>query len=135
MSFFVGRTVSVGEVKIVFEKAYGTHSNGLGRVEPDGSLLLLQQVFDDGKPPHQRSWHIRQTGSGRYAGTMSEAIGPVTIDKVGDRYRFRFAMDGHLNVEQVMTPLPGGRVASSSAKIRKYGFVVATTDGFVRKLA
>jgi hypothetical protein len=134
IGFFVGRTEGVGWVTVMFHKAYGTHSTGVGRIEPDGSLLLVQQVFDDGKPPHERRWRVRRVAPGRYTGTMSEAAGPVTIDKVGDGYRFRFAMNGRLNVEQMMTPLPGGRAASNSAKVRKFGIVVATTDGMVRRV-
>lgn len=134
MRFFVGRTESSGRVKVLFHKEYGTHSTGLGRIEPDGSLYLVQQVFDDGKPPHERRWHVRQVGPGRYAGTMTEASGPVSIDRVGNRFRFSFAMDGRLNVEQVLTPLPGGRAATNDAKVRRFGMVVATTEGIVRKL-
>ena len=135
MRFFVGRTETVGQVKVLFHKAYATRSTGQGRIEPDGSLFLIQQVFDAGKPAHERRWHMRQTGPDRYTGTMTEAVGPVTIDRVGDRYRFRFRMDGRLSVEQLLIPLAGGRAASSSVKVRKFGMVVATTDGIVRKIA
>ena len=135
LRFFVGRTESVGRVKIMFQKDFATRSVGLGRIEPDGSLLLVQQVFDEGKAPQERRWHIRQVAPGRYTGTMTEASGPVVIDKVGDRYRFRFAMHGRLAVEQLMAPMPGGRVASSTAKIRKLGLVVATTSGIIRRVA
>ena len=135
LRFFVGRTESVGRVKVMFHKDYGTHSSGQGRIEPDGSLVLVQQVFDDGKPPHERRWRVRQVGPGHYAGTMTEAVGQVTIDRLGERYRFRFRMHGRLSVEQLLTPLPGGRSASNVAKIRKFGMVVATTNGIVRKVA
>jgi hypothetical protein len=135
MRFFVGRTETVGQVKIMFHKGYATHSTGQGRIQPDGSLLLVQQVFDAGKPPHERRWHVRQTGPGRYAGTMTDAVGPVTIERIGNRYRFRFQMDGRLSVEQLLIPLAGGRAASSSVRIRKFGMVVATTDGFIRQIA
>ncbi len=94
MRFFVGRTESVGRVKVMFHQAYGTRSTGQGRIEPDGSLYLVQQVFDDGKPPHERRWRVRQVGPGRYTGTMTEASGPVTIDRLGDRFRFSFRMNG-----------------------------------------
>jgi hypothetical protein len=134
LRFFVGRTESVGRVKVMFHQAYGTHSTGLGEIEPDGSLSLVQQVFDDGKPAHERRWNVREVRPGRYTGTMSEAQGPVTIDRIGDRYRFSFRMNGRLNVEQVLTPLPGGRSAANNAKVRRFGIVVATTDGVVRKL-
>lgn len=135
LRFFVGRTESVGHVKIIFHDGYATHGTGEGRIEPDGSLSLVQQVFDDGKPPRERRWRMHQVGPGHYTGAMSEAVGPVTIDQIGDSYRFRFAMAGRLNVEETMIALPGGRAARSSARIRKLGFVVATTDGIVRKVA
>ncbi|MEO8455062.1 MAG: DUF3833 family protein [Sphingomicrobium sp.] len=134
LRFFVGRTEGSGRVNVIFHKGYGTHSIGIGRIESDGSLLLVQQIFDDGKPPYQRRWRVRQAGPGHYIGAMSEAVGPVTIDKVGERYRFRFGMDGHLRVEQWLTPLAGGRLARSSASIRKFGMTVATTEGSLRRV-
>jgi hypothetical protein len=135
LRFFEGHTEMQGRVKVMLHKAYATRSVGEGRIEPDGSLTLVQRVFDDGKPPHDRRWRVREVGPGHYSGTMSEAVGPVTIDRVGKRYRFRFRMNGRLNVEQMMTPLPGGKAASNSTKVRKFGLVVATTEGIVRKVA
>lgn len=134
LRFFVGRTEGFGRVNVMFHKGYGTHSTGIGRIEPDGSLLLVQQIFDEGKPPHERRWRVRPAGPGRYIGGMSDAAGPVTIDKVGERYRFRFGMDGHLSVEQWLTPLAGERLANSSASIRKFGMTVATTEGTLRRM-
>ena len=134
LRFFVGRTETTGRVKVMFHKSYATHSTGVGRIDRDGTLVLLQKVFDEGKPPQDRSWRVRQVGPGRYTGSMSEAVGPVTIDRVGNSYRFRFAMKGRLAVEQVIAPLAGGRSVKSSAKIRRYGMVVATTDGVIRKI-
>lgn len=134
LQFFVGRTESIGRVKVMFHQGYATHSDGEGRIEPDGSLFLVQQVFDDGKPPHERRWRVHEVRPGSYTGTMTEAEGPVTIDRIGDRYRFSFRMNGRLNVEQVLTPLPGGRSATNDAKVRRFGLVVATTTGIVRKL-
>jgi hypothetical protein len=65
---------------------------------------------------------------------MSEAVGPVLIDKVGGAYRFRFNLKDNLRGEQMLTPLPGGREAQSNLKVKKMGITVATTDGIVRKL-
>jgi hypothetical protein len=135
MRFFAGRTVSVGRVKVMFHKEFGTHSTGEGRIAPDGSLILVQQVFDDGKPPHERRWRVRQVGPGHYIAEMSEAAGPVTIDKAGDCYRFRFTMKGGLRAEEVMTPMPGGLAASNLLQVRKFGMVVATSKGTIRKIA
>jgi hypothetical protein len=132
--FFQGHTESVGTVKVIFHKAYHTRSFGEGRIEPDGSLLLVQRVQDDGKPATQRWWRVRETAPDRFTATMSEAVGPVTIDKVGGRYRFRFRLKGNLSGEQTLTPLPGGRAALSNVRVKSMGVTVATTDGIVRKI-
>jgi hypothetical protein len=134
LRFFAGRTETRGTVKVVFHKPYRSRSLGVGRIEPDGSLTLVQRVEDDGKPPHERRWRVREAGAGHWTATMSEAAGPVTIDQVGERFRFRFAMTGHLNVEQWLTPLAGAASALTVTKVRKFGMTVATTEGIVRKL-
>jgi len=134
LRFFEGRTETSGTVKTVMKKAYRTHSVGRGRIEPDGSLLLVQRVEDEGKPPRERRWRMRQIATGRYSGTMTEATGPVTIDEVGGRYRFRFKMKGNLSVEQWLAPLAGGKSARNSMTVRKLGMTVATGDGLIRKI-
>lgn len=135
LRFFEGRTESAGTIKLFMKKAYGSHSFGRGVIEPDGSLLLVQRVEDEGKPPRMRSWQIREVGPGRYAGTMSEAIGPVVIDDVDGKYRFRFKMKGNFAVEQWLVPLPGGMSVRNSMKVRKFGMTVGTSDGTIRKIA
>ena len=134
LRFFAGRTETQGTVKILFNKPYHSRSLGQGRIETDGSLTLIQRVEDEGKPPRERRWRVRGVGPGHWAATMSEAIGPVAIDQVGDRFRFRFTLKGHLKAEQWLTPLPGAKAARTLTKIRKYGMTVATTEGTVRKL-
>lgn len=134
-TFFEGVTESVSTVKVVMHKPTWTRSVGRGEVRPDGSLSLVQRVEDQGKPPYVRRWVIKQVGPGRFVGTMSQASGPVTIDEVGDRFRFRLRMPGGLSVEQWLTPLPGGRSAASSMTVRKLGISVATAQGTVRKIS
>ena len=135
LRFFAGRTESDGTVKVIFKKPYRSRCLGQGRIESDGSLTLVQRVEDEGKPPHERRWRVRQLAPGRFTGTMSEATGPVDIEQVGDRYLFRFTMKGSLAVEQWLTPLPGAMSAHTDTRIRKYGMTVATTIGTVRKLS
>lgn len=135
LRFFAGRTETQGMVKVLFKKPYRSRSVGVGRIEADGSLSLVQRVQDDGKAPHERRWRVREVDPGHYTGTMSEAIGPVDIQKVGDRYRFRFKLKGNLNAEQWLTPMPGSTGAYTITKIRRFGMTVATTEGTVRKLS
>jgi hypothetical protein len=135
LRFWEGRTESVSTVKIVMKKPFRSHAVGRGRIKADGSLDLMQRVEEDGQPAKNRHWQIRQVGPGRYSGTMSEAKGPVTIDEVGGRFRFRFKMPGGVAVEQMLTPLPGGRSASSRVTIKKLGVTVGRSEGTVRKIS
>ncbi|HEU0311121.1 MAG TPA: hypothetical protein VFR36_07890 [Sphingomicrobium sp.] len=134
LRFFEGRTESIATIKLIMKKPYQSRSIGRGDIQPDGSLLLVQRVEDEGKPPHDRRWHIREIEPGRFTGTMSEAKGPVTIDEVGGRYRFRFKMKGNVSVEQWVTPMPGGRAATTTVTIRKMGITVGQSEGTIRKL-
>lgn len=134
MRFFEGRTEGLSTIKLVMKRPYKSRSIGRGEIKADGSLHLVQRVEDEGKPPHERRWHIREVEPGRFTGTMSEAKGPVTIDEVGGRYRFRFKMKGNVSVEQWVTPMPGGKTASSKVTIRKMGITVGHSEGIIRKL-
>ena len=133
MRFFEGRTESLSTVKLIMKKPFRSRSLGNGEID-DGVLNLVQKVQDEGKAPFDRRWRMRQTGPGHFTGTMNEAVGPVTVEEVGNRYRFRFKMKGNLTVEQWVTPLPGGRSASSKLSIRKFGMTVGRSEGTIRKL-
>lgn len=134
LRFFEGRTEMVSVVKIIMKKPYQSRTIGNGRILPDGSLALVQRVNDEGKPPKERRWKIRRVAAGRLSGTMSEAVGPVMIQEINGRYRFRFKMKGNLAVEQWLSPLTGGRAAQSTSTVRKLGIRVATSRGTIRKL-
>lgn len=134
LRFFEGRTDSSGTMKVMMRKPHRMRSLGQGRIEADGSLSLVQKVEEEGQPPRERRWHIRPAGPGRFTGTMSEASGPVTIEEVGGRYRFRFKMKGGVSVEQWLAPLPGGMSARNTLSVKKLGVTVASGDGTIRKL-
>lgn len=135
LRFFAGLTETVGTTKIVMHKTMQTRSMGRGQIGADGSLVLVQRVQDEGQRPYLRRWQIRRIAPGRYSGTMSEASGPVTIDQIGNRYRFTFKMNGNMSVEQWLTPLPGGLSASSNMTVRKFGLTVAISTALIRKIS
>jgi hypothetical protein len=134
IEFFEGTTVSEGTLKVAMKGAVRTRSVNRGTIDGNGTLALVQQVQDEGQPRTERRWRIQQTGPGKYTGTMSDASGPVTVERVGDRYRFRFRMSGGLAVEQWLAPHADGRTASSSITVRKFGLTVATSQSTIRKV-
>jgi hypothetical protein len=133
LRFFDGRTESVSTVKVIFRKPYRTRALGTGHIE-NGRLELVQRVERDGHPTKIRRWSIHQAGPGHYTGTMTEAVGPVDIQEVDGRYRFRFKMNGHLSVEQWLTPQPGWRSAANNVTIRRLGITVGSSEGTIRKI-
>ena len=135
LSFFEGRTETVSTVKMVMKKPFRSRSIGRGRLLGDRSLDLVQRVEDEGRPPHERRWKIRQVGPGRFTGTMSEAVGPVTIDETPKGYRFRFKLKDNMAVEQWLMPNAGGTSARSKVTVRRFGIAVFKSDGIVRKIS
>ncbi len=134
LRFFEGRTETISTVKVLTKKPFRSRSTGRGKMMSDRSLDLVQRVEDEGQPPRERRWKIRQTGPGRFVGTMSEAVGPVTIDETPKGYRFRFKMKDHMAVEQWLTPIGSGSAARTVTTVRKFGLKVAKSEGTVRKL-
>ena len=132
--FFEGRTESLGTVKLAMKKAFRSRAIGRGEILSDGTLNLVQRVEDDGEEPRERRWRMRLVSPGRYTGTMSEAVGPVTVEAVNGRYRFRFRMQGGVAIEQWLTPAADGRSATSKVTIKKYGLRVGSSDAVIRKL-
>ena len=134
LRFFDGRTQGDGKVKVVFKEPYGVRVHGRGRIDTDGALILVQDVLEEGKPLRRRSWRIRETGPGRYAGTLSDATGPVKLENVGGRFHIKFRMKGGLGVEQWLTAAPDGTSVHNSMVIRKFGLKVASLEEKIRKL-
>lgn len=133
MRFFEGRTESISTVKVMMRKPFSSRAMGRGEIS-DGVLNLVQQIHEDGRAPYDRRWRMRQVGPGRFAGTMTEATGPVVAEEIGGRFRFRFKMKGNLTIEQWLTPLPGGKSARSKVSIRKLGITIGHSDGMIRRL-
>ena len=122
-------------IKVAFKKPFSSRSTGVGKIRTDGILSLVQRVEEEGKPIRERRWHIREIRAGHFVGTMSDAVGPVVIDEVAGRYRFRFKLKSNLSVEQWIAPLPDGQSARSRMTVRRLGVKVATGEGTIRKVS
>jgi hypothetical protein len=135
LRFFEGRTELSGTLKAFMKGTRRVLSIGHGTIASDGTLTLVQQVEDEGEKPHQRVWRIHQVAPGKFTGSMSEAAGPVTIEQVGDKYRFRFNLRGGLTAEQWIIPYADGSSGLSILTVRKLGMVVAKSEATIRRLS
>lgn len=132
-TFFAGRTEGRARLEVMFGSPRPVHIAGDGRVERDGTLVLDQAVTQAGKPPKRREWRIRETAPGRYAGTLTDASGPVSGTVTGNCLRLRYPMKGGLNAEQWLYLQPGGRTALNRMSITKFGIPVARLEETITK--
>ena len=132
--FFNGRTEGQGVLKVMLRPPTPIRVRSRGRIEPDGTLSVRQTVSQGGKPARTREWRVRELSPGRYAGTLSDASGPVVGEAVGNRLHLRFRMKGGLDAEQWLTLAPSGLSANNVMRVRKFGLTVASLDETIRKL-
>lgn len=133
VTFFTGPTQGRGELKELLGKTKRTSTQSIGRVDQDGWLILDQKVVVEGDPIRQRRWRLKQVSPGRYSGSLSDAKGPVDAKITGQSARIRYVMKGGIRVDQILTPLPGGRSLSNRATFRKFGMKVATLTERIEK--
>jgi hypothetical protein len=130
--FFNGRSRGEGRLKIAMRAGRLVDVRSEGHREDD-TLVLEQRVEQEGEAPRDRTWRLRQVGPGRYAGTLSDAAGPVEGKTEGNRLHLSFRMKGGLKADQWLTLSPDGRSAHNVMKVRKLGIVVATLDETIRR--
>lgn len=135
VAFFTGRTEGVGTLKILLRRAASVHVLGRGTPTPGGGIVLDQRVSRAGRPPSTRQWRLSPIAPGRYAGTLTDARGPVTADSVGGRLHIAYrSASGGVAIEQWLTLAPDGRSARNLLVARKLGLVVARLDETIRRL-
>lgn len=107
---------------------------GRGVVTSDGEIVLDQDVQRGSAPPSRRTWRLHRIAPGRYTGTLSDAIGPVTGEVAGNCLHLAFAMKSGLRAQQWLYLQPGGHVARNRMVVTKFGLPVASLDETIRRV-
>lgn len=131
--FFSGHTEGTARLRIALHHSHAVRVHGRGRVESDGTLVLDQTVEQQGKPATTREWRIREIAPGRYAGTLTEAVGGMTGGSEGDRLTLRYRMKHGIHITQHLQLAPDGRSASNRLVATKFGIPVGRLDETIRK--
>jgi hypothetical protein len=132
-AFFTGPTHADNIIKIAFHAPHKLIVDSVGHVEGK-QFIQIDTVREEGKPVTTRKWVTHQVGPGHYAGTLSDATGPVDITVSGNTTTIKYTMQGGLSVVQTMQLQADGRSLSNSAVARKLGIKFATVQGTIRKL-
>jgi hypothetical protein len=133
VDFFRGRTHGEGVLKVIFQAPKRITVDSEGRSEKDGSLLLKQTVHEPGKPPRVRYWHLRQTGTNRFEGTLTDAASAVRVERHAERVRIRYKGKDHLSFDQWLTPM-GATQVNNKMRVKRFGILVARYEEVIRKL-
>lgn len=131
--FFRGRTSGQGELKIVFRPAKRLTVESEGVIAKDGTFVLTQKIDEQGERPRTRQWRMKRASASRFEGTLTDAVGPVVVDMVGERARIRYTMKNKLRVEQWLAAA-GPRTLRNEMRIRRLGVTVARVEETIRKL-
>ena len=134
IAFFTGTTEGRGSLKVMFRARQQTLVMGQGRTTSDGDIVLDQQVRR-GSVSARRTWRLRRTGADRYAGTLSDASGPVLGTVAGNCLHLTFAMKGGLRAEQWLYLQPDGQTARNRMVVTMLGVPVARLDETIGRLA
>jgi hypothetical protein len=122
---FGGASAGEGRLKVAFRKTRSVHVESLGAIGPDGTITVDQVVTEQGGKTTNRQWRLHETAPGHYAGTLSDAAGPVEGEVEGNCLKLRFAMKGDLRAYQWLYAMPDGRTIENRMSIRKSGVLVA----------
>lgn len=132
LRFFAGHTEGRGRLRIVLHPPREVRVHGTGRPGP-GGLVLTQSVEQQGKPVATRAWVLREVTPGRWAGTLTDAAGPVSAQASGNRLHIAYRTRGKVRVEQWLTLAADGRSARNQLTARRLGIVVARLDETIIK--
>lgn len=121
---FTGASLGEGRLKVAFRRTRGVHVESAGHVAADGAIIVDQTITEQGRTS-TRQWLLRETAPGRYAGSLSDAAGPVEGVVEGNCLRIRFPMKGDLTAHQWLYAMPDGRTIENRMSIRKSGVLVA----------
>lgn len=131
--FFDGHSEGVGTVRAALRKDQTIHVHSRGVIEPGGTLRLDQVIDYSAKPAERRLLRVREVSTGRYAGTASDAEGPLAGERQGNRLHFSYVLKGGYRTDQWMALRPDGRTVDNLLVLHKAGGTVAVIRETIRK--
>lgn len=133
--FFAGRTQGAGVVRVATSARPRVLSvRGTGRIQPDGGLVLDQEITLDGKTTSRR-FTLRRVSDAVWAGTLTDAAGPVRATVTADRLSLSYPMKrAGMRMSQTLTLQPGGRSVLNRARVTLLGMSVAGIEETITKL-
>lgn len=132
--FFEGRTRGSGTVDTLASAPHPLAVESVGRIAPDGTLILDQAITIGGERS-ARTFRIRRLPDGRWQGSLTDASGPVRAVVTGNTLTLAYPMKrSSMRMSQTLTLQPGGRTLLNRARVTLLGVPVARIEEIIEKL-
>ena len=135
IAFFAGHTEGRGTLAIILRHRQPTLVEGHGFVGTNDTIVLNQDVRRGSGAVSHRQWRLRRVAPRRYAGTLSDAIGPVKGSVAGNCLHLSFRMKGGLEAQQWLYLQSGGQTARNRMLVKKLGLTVASLDETIVRMS
>lgn len=128
----LGRSEGDGTLSFLLgqERRFHVESNG---VVEAGWFRLDQAVTFADRPTRTRTWRLREDRPGHYAGTLSDAAGPVSAETRGRRLLLRYRVGGLLVMHQTLELMADDRTIDNVGRITLLGVTVGRLRETIRR--
>jgi len=133
IAFFTGRSHGDGTLDKVLGGSARVRVDSVG-LRVGETLVLDQMIREHRKPARVRRWTMRPAGPNRYAGSLTDAVGPVRVRTAGPRAYISYTMKDGLQVEQQLALQSNRSTVLNRLSVKKFGLPLATLEETIRRL-
>ena len=133
-TFFLGETRGHGVLHVLTRSPDSVRVVSQGALLPDGSTRLVQRITI-GDAVRERVWTIVPDGPTAWTGSLSDAVGPVSIHADGPLLRIRYRTGPLTTIHQRLVLQPDGRTAENRLSARVLGVPVARLTETITRAA
>jgi hypothetical protein len=132
VQFFTGHSTGEARLHLITGASRPVAVDSMGTPDGHGGLLLDQSIREDLKAPRVRRWVLHPAGTNHWSGTLTDAKGPVEVERTPTDVTIRYRMKGGPDVEQHLE-LQGDGSAQNHMSVTRFGVEIATLDEHIRK--
>jgi Protein of unknown function (DUF3833) len=133
VEFFAGHTRGEAKLDTLTGRRHAISVDSFGTPDGHGGLILEQRIAEEGKSPRVRTWTIRPSGPNRWTGTLTDAAGPVSVERTSSDVTIVYRLRNGASVEQHLEKPPGD-VVDNHMTVSRFGIRLARLDERIRKL-
>ncbi len=133
VQFFAGHTRGDAKLHLITGATRQVSVDSIGTPDGHGGLVLKQTIAEQGSSPRVRQWVLHPAGTNRWTGSLTDARGPVLVERTRNDVTIRYRMKNGAEVEQHLELPPGG-FAVNHMSVSRFGIQVAALDERVRKV-